>query len=140
MATIKLHLSSKKNTITDENEIKIRFCGGRDYVSRAGSGIFINSLKWDAKNGRIIMPRDNRNDIREREDKQRKLEMLQRHIVDDFRELDKDEFHDKWLQETVDSYHHPRVTIDTEDTYISDLFDLYHSDAKIGVTRKMWNT
>lgn len=57
MATISLTLSAKADKTTGKSEILIRFVVGSRINQRGGSNIFINAKHWNAKEGRIVIPK-----------------------------------------------------------------------------------
>lgn len=71
MATVNYYLSRYIKKDSQRGEIQLRFSGNRNFVKRAGTGIFITAGNWDAERG---MPKarkstknvDNNDEIRDR--------------------------------------------------------------------------
>ena len=57
MARITITLSSKQDKITRKSPLLFRFVGGRDFIFRVKSGLYIAPNRWNADKEEAIEPR-----------------------------------------------------------------------------------
>lgn len=85
MATIYLRLSSKKDKVTSQSEILMRFKHG-DIAQRAKTNIFVSSENWNDEEQSIIIPKwrvltdEKKHLIDELQEKQSKINDIKEHV------------------------------------------------------------
>lgn len=88
-------------------EILLRFSGGRKYVYRLHSQLYISPSRW--KDGDVAMPRFDTDEATELREIHMKIEQLSMHLISHFAEADKALVNRRWMQRAVDEFHHPRA-------------------------------
>lgn len=114
MATIYLRLSSKKDKVTSQSEILMRFKHG-DIAQRAKTNIFVSSENWSDEEQSIIIPKwrvltdEKKQLIDELQDKQSKLNDIKEHVDKSFKNADKKSVkeNNKWLTDLIHDYNFP---------------------------------
>lgn len=104
MATISASLSSKVDG-RGKSEILLRFVGGRDFIFRLHSGLFVKPGRW--KDGAIVLPRLETEEQRELLKTRKRLDNLQTFLLDQFAGANKMAVTKEWMQEAVERFHHP---------------------------------
>ena len=107
MARITITLSSKQDKITRKSPLLFRFVGGRDFIFRVKSGLYIAPNRWDSAKEEPIIPRL---DTPERKDLvilQKKLDELKNLIIEAFTLADKATVNKAWIEQIIDKFHHP---------------------------------
>lgn len=112
MATISLSLSAKADKTTGKSEILIRFVVGSRINQRGKSNIFIHAQYWNAKDGRIVIPRfrlmnDEQNQlVSELKSAETQLANLSKHIMESFQSAGagKAELPKDWLKTTINEF------------------------------------
>lgn len=134
VAKITKTLSSLKNG-DGKSEILLRFSGGRGFVFRAKSGIFVAPSRWSQPDERIIVPRIETAEQRELLVTRRNLDALCQYIIDCFVSADKTSITPDWLTTTVRRYHHPDFDKPVEPTFF-ERFDEFLNERKYSHRRE----
>lgn len=100
MASIKYYISRAVKSDNERTEIQLRFCGNRNFVKRALTGIFVTASNWDSEKG---MPKDKRStkfsdecvEIKER------LECLSKYLLNCWNEADSESISDNALNQWI---------------------------------------
>lgn len=117
MATITLSLSTRVDQ-RGKSEILIRFVGGRDHIFRLHSRMSVPSDRF--KDGAIIVPRLETDEQKSLKEIRAKLLSIQETLLEKFEEADKDSVTREWMQNVVDTFHHPEKSISRD---FMELFD-----------------
>ncbi len=104
MATISASLSSRVDA-RGKSEILLRFVGGRDFIIRIKSGIYVRPERW--KDGAVVIPRLAGEEQRELKATKAQLEDLVSFLLDEFAGADKSVVSREWFADAVDKFHHP---------------------------------
>lgn len=146
MATISLSLSAKADKTTGKSEILIRFVVGSRINQRGKSNIFIEASHWNAKDGRIVIPKfrlmneTQKQLVSELQAADTQLANLTQYIMQAFQAagsgkvgLAKD-----WLRSTINEFNN--FTAATEETKnqptFFDQFNKYLADKKFAAHRE----
>ena len=126
---IQLSLSTKQNKNTGENEVLIRFIGGRGMVLRAKSGIYVKPTDWSQNKGGIKLISKTAS-IKEQSRLQKlstKIDELCEVITKSFVDTPKNKVNKTWLNEVITDYHNPPVVPKPEKRDLSffEVFDLF---------------
>ena len=106
MPTISKSLSSKIDG-DGKSEILLRFSGGRGKVFRVKSGIRIAPNRWNASEGRIIIPRLETPEQRQLVKSSRELDDVCNLLIAKFTESAKVDISSQWFAQVLDEYRHP---------------------------------
>lgn len=136
MATINLSISSKVDSITHKAPILFRFVGGRGFIFRVKSGLYINPYRWSDKESRAIIPRLATAEQKELVRLQKQLDELSNIIIESFTNADKTLVSKQWLESIVDNYHFPnrQVEVEIQRTFF-DVFNEYLTKRKLSEWR-----
>ena len=104
MATVTQILSTKVDQ-RGKSEILLRFVGGRGYVFRLHSRIYVKPERW--KDGAIIIPRIATREQQDLKDTKQRVDCLITFLLDEFSDADKTVVTKEWMQEAVERFHHP---------------------------------
>lgn len=148
MATITFNPSAKVDDATGKAILLIRFSGGRNYVFRAKTQIYIDAKKWNYKTGELIQPKkikiagdDNVDKMRYDEylELREIMSELESFVLSKFHEADKSIVNKEWLVIAIDKFHHPdkytHKAIAAPHQSFYDVFDEYLSKKKLSVGR-----
>lgn len=158
MATIYLRLSSKKDKVTLQSEILMRFKHG-DIAQRAKTNIFVSSENWSDEEQSIIIPKwrvltdEKKHLIDELQEKQSKINDIKEHVDKAFKNADKKAVKEniKWLTNLIHDYNFPPVEQEQEQEEIIeqpsffDVFTKYIDERDFSLQRKrhmkvVWRT
>lgn len=158
MATIYLRLSSKKDKVTSQSEILMRFKHG-DIAQRAKTNIFVSSENWSDEEQSIIIPKwrvltdEKKHLIDELQEKQSKINDIKEHVDKAFKNADKKAVKEniKWLTNLIHDYNFPPVEQDQEQEEkieqpsFFDVFTKYIDERDFSLQRKrhmkvVWRT
>ena len=135
MARITITLSSKQDKITRKSPLLFRFVGGRDFIFRVKSGLYIAPNRWDSAKEEPIIPRL---DTPERKDLvilQKKLDELKNLIIEAFTLADKATVNKAWIEQIIDKFHHPEKYERSSQTFF-ETFDEFLEKHKLSEVRK----
>ncbi len=135
MARITITLSSKQDKITRKSPLLFRFVGGRDFIYRVKSGLYIAPNRWDSAKEEPIIPRL---DTPERKDLvilQKKLDELKNLIIEAFTLADKATVNKAWIEQIIDKFHHPEKYERSSQTFF-ETFDEFLEKHKLSEVRK----
>lgn len=135
MARITIKLSSKQDKITRKSPLLFRFVGGRDFIYRVKSGLYIAPNRWDSAKEEPIIPRL---DTPERKDLvilQKKLDELKNLIIEAFTLADKATVNKAWIEQIIDKFHHPEKYERSSQTFF-ETFDEFLEKHKLSEVRK----
>lgn len=134
MAKLTKRLSSLVND-DGKSEILLRFSGGRGFVMRAKSGVFLNPARWSQPDERIIIPRFDSQEQRDLIDTRRTLDALCQFIIDEFTTADKSAITAEWLKTTVTRFHHPESGRSVEPSFF-ERFDEFLNERRYSHRRE----
>ena len=135
MARITITLSSKQDKITRKSPLLFRFVGGRDFIFRVKSGLYIAPNRWDSAKEEPNIPRL---DTPERKDLvilQKKLDELKNLIIEAFTLADKATVNKAWIEQIIDKFHHPEKYERSSQTFF-ETFDEFLEKHKLSEVRK----
>lgn len=121
MPTISKSLSSKIDG-DGKSEILLRFSGGRGKVFRVKSGIRIAPNRWNASEGRIIIPRLETPEQRQLVKSSRELDDVCNLLIAKFTESAKVDISSQWFAQVLDEYRHPERALNKDG---DDFFTIY---------------
>jgi len=88
-----------------KSEILLRFVAGRDHIYRLHSRLWVAPSRW--KDGAVVIPRLATDEQRELIEVKNRLQGLVSALLEAFGEADREAVDKRWMQETVERYHHP---------------------------------
>lgn len=133
MAKVSLTLSTKRD-VRGLSEVLARFVGGKTHIYRLKTGIFVPPARWDAKAGRLVIPRLATEEQRSLIATQGKLDDLVTYLVAEFSKTDP-EFVDKaFMQRCVFRFHNPAHV--GKDQSIYNAMGMYDSAADVSEARR----
>ena len=97
MARITITLSSKQDKITRKSPLLFRFVGGRDFIFRVKSGLYIAPNRWNADKEEAIEPRLDTPEKKEIVRLNKQLTSLKSTIIEAFTHADKSTVDKAWL-------------------------------------------
>lgn len=130
MASIS-HSLYKENKKSGTAEISIRFCGGKGdgLTVRTGTLLYIQPHRWGSDN-KIIIPRLATKERAEILNISEKLECLDRHIVNEFNNIDRQVFSKEWLIQVIHDFHNPpQPTVSKNDMQLLNYVDTFVKSA-----------
>lgn len=136
MARITITLSSKQDKITRKSPLLFRFVGGRDFIFRVKSGLYIAPNRWNADKEEAIEPRLDTPEKKEIVRLNKQLTSLKSTIIEAFTHADKSTVDKAWLEQIVDAFHHPQKYSEKRKEGFFEVFDEFLEKRKLSDVRK----
>ena len=136
MARITITLSSKQDKITRKSPLLFRFVGGRDFMFRVKSGLYIAPNRWNADKEEAIEPRLDTPEKKEIVRLNKQLTSLKSTIIEAFTHADKSTVDKAWLEQIVDAFHHPQKYSEKRKEGFFEVFDEFLEKRKLSDVRK----
>lgn len=136
MARITITLSSKQDKITRKSPLLFRFVGGRDFIFRVKSGLYIAPNRWNADKEEAIEPRLDTLEKKEIVRLNKQLTSLKSTIIEAFTHADKSTVDKAWLEQIVDAFHHPQKYSEKRKEGFFEVFDEFLEKRKLSDVRK----
>ena len=106
MAKITATLSSKVDE-RGKSEILLRFVGGKDYIFRLHSGIWVAPGRW--KDGAVVIPRIETKEQKELKTTSARLKDLRQFLLNEFDRAVRAERTKEWMQGAVERFNRPEL-------------------------------
>ena len=136
MARITITLSSKQDKITRKSPLLFRFVGGRDFIFRVKSGLYIAPNRWNADKEEAIEPRLDTPEKKEIVRLNKQLTSLKSTIIEAFTHADKSTVDKAWLEQIVDAFHHPQKYSEKRKEGFFEVFDEFLEKRELSDVRK----
>lgn len=139
MAKVEFSLSSKEDKILHQSEVMIRFIGGRGYIYRAKTGVFIDPKRWNAEDGKVKMPKKEFDpEFKMCAAKRKELSEIENDVIQAFIDTDKDSIKpgENWLKTYLYNRKHPVSDEPLQRQAFFETFDEFLIKHKLSDVRK----
>lgn len=136
MAKITTTLSPKVDRITKKSPLLFRFVGGRDYIFRVKSGLYVKPSRWNAEKEEAIEPRLDTPEKKEIVRLNKQLTNLKGIIIEAFTLADKSTVDKAWLERIIDEFHFPQKYRGKKNESFFEVFDEFLEKRKLSDVRK----
>ncbi|WP_147638608.1 site-specific integrase [Alistipes sp.] len=136
MAKITTTLSPKVDRITEKSPLLFRFVGGRDYIFRVKSGLYVKPSRWNAEKEEAIEPRLDTPEKKEIVRLNKQLTNLKGIIIEAFTLADKSTVDKAWLERIIDEFHFPQKYRGKKNESFFEVFDEFLEKRKLSDVRK----
>ncbi len=136
MAKITITLSPKVDKLIGKSPLLLRFVGGRDFIFRVKSGLYVKPLRWNAEKEEAIEPRLDTPEKKEIIHLNKQLDDLKNTIIEAFVHADKSTVNKAWLEQIVDMFHHPQKYSEIKNEGFFEVFDEFLERRKLSKVRK----